>query len=118
MTPTSKDFSLLFWSAGPFTAGKSGSRGGGGARAGDSPLGLDLLPLLVEVVEQAVVKAVEQVARELSHACEDVPGASTILAALQPGPKLTCRAKHQGVHKESHLRNSPRINWSGSIKAL
>ena len=54
------------------------------------PFWLNLLAFLTEVTQQAVIKSVEEVASELGHAREDVPGTGTVLASLQPGSKLTC----------------------------
>ena len=54
------------------------------------PFWLNLLALLTEVTQQAVIKSIEEVASELGHAREDVPGTGTVLASLQPGSKLTC----------------------------
>lgn len=54
------------------------------------PLWLDLLALLIEVVEQTVVKGIEEMSGELSHAREDVSGTCTVLASLEPGTELTC----------------------------
>jgi len=55
-----------------------------------TPFWLNLLALLTEVTQQAVIKSIEEVASELGHAREDVPGTGTIFASLQPGSKLTC----------------------------
>lgn len=46
------------------------------------PFWLNLLALFTQVVEQAVIKGIEQVPGELGHACEDVSGTGTVLASL------------------------------------
>lgn len=56
------------------------------------PIGLDALPLLRQVGQQAVVVLVEQVARQRGQTGEDVTGRGRVLAALQPRAKLTCTA--------------------------
>ena len=56
----------------------------------DVPGGFDALALLVEVVDQLVVRLMEEGARDLLQAGEDVPGTGSVLAALQARPKLPC----------------------------
>ena len=59
-------------------------------RAGRSPLGLDALALLVEILQQLVVVLVEAVARHRRQAGVDVSRAGGVLATLQAGTKLPC----------------------------
>ena len=55
-----------------------------------SPVRLNVLALLVEVVQQRVVRLVEQVPRQRRQPREDVTRAGRVLAALQPRSELTC----------------------------
>mmetsp|Transcript_10187 Transcript_10187/g.28817 ORF Transcript_10187/g.28817 Transcript_10187/m.28817 type:complete len:406 (-) Transcript_10187:349-1566(-) len=52
------------------------------------PLGLDALPVLVQVVEEPVVLLTEQVARQRPEPGVNVPWGGAILATLQPGSEL------------------------------
>ncbi len=51
-------------------------------RNSSSPFWLNLLAFFVQVIQEAVIKAIEEVAGELGHACEDVPGTGTVFATL------------------------------------
>jgi len=57
------------------------------------PGGLDALALLIEVGEQFVISLVEEGARYLLQASENVSGTRSIFATLQPGAKLPCTQK-------------------------
>jgi len=67
-----------------------------------APQGLDVLPLLIQVVQQRVVRLVEQVSRRRRQPREDVTRAGRILAALQPCPELTCGSA-ACVHPQGYL---------------
>ena len=59
------------------------------------PSGFDALALLVEVVKQLVVRLMEECPRDLLQAREDVPGTGSVLATLQPRPKLPCMGERR-----------------------
>lgn len=67
------------------------------ARPPAAPLGLDALPLLVEVAQQRIVGLVEHVPREHLQAREDVTRAGGVLAALQPRAELACTEGEGGM---------------------
>lgn len=62
------------------------------SRLGDAgaPQWLNVLALLIQVVQQRVVRFVEQVPRGRCQPREDVTRAGRVLSALQPRPELTC----------------------------
>ena len=62
-----------------------------------APEGLDVLALLVQVVQERVVRLVEQVPRRRRQPRKDVTRAGRVLAALQPRPELTCGMTVQRV---------------------
>ena len=66
-------------------------------------MGLDGLPLLLEVVQQLVVMLVEDDARDGVQPRHDVPSACRILAALQPRPELPWRRRTLSVSHWAQL---------------
>ncbi len=84
----------------------------------NAPLGLDVQALLVEVGQQAVVRLVEDVARERRQPREDVSGGAGVLAACHPRPELAYTRWHMFTVSLSMHHSTEHVPLAAGVSML